>query len=94
MVTSQKERMLAGELYQADDPELQADLIQAEKRAKAFNGASADDPNRRALLAALVGNLGPDAWVRPPLRVDYGYNNTDAILVLKDILARVWKGQM
>ena len=28
------------------------------------------------------------------LRVDYGYNNTDAILVLKDILARVWKGQM
>lgn len=28
------------------------------------------------------------------LRVDYGYNHTDAILVLKDILARVWKGQM
>ncbi len=26
------------------------------------------------------------------LRVDYGYNNTDALLVLKDILARVWKG--
>lgn len=28
------------------------------------------------------------------LRVDYGYNNTDAMLVLKDILARVWKGEM
>lgn len=28
------------------------------------------------------------------LRVDYGYNHTDAMLVLKDILARVWKGQM
>ena len=28
------------------------------------------------------------------LRVDYGYNHTDALLVLKDILARVWKGQM
>ena len=28
------------------------------------------------------------------LRVDYGYNKTDALLVLKDILARVWKGQM
>lgn len=28
------------------------------------------------------------------LRVDYGYNETDALLVLKDILARVWKGQM
>ena len=28
------------------------------------------------------------------LRVDYGYNHTDALLVLKDILARVWKGQV
>ena len=28
------------------------------------------------------------------LRVDYGYSHTDALLVLKDILARVWKGQM
>lgn len=28
------------------------------------------------------------------LRVDYGYNHTDSMLVLKDILARVWKGQM
>ena len=28
------------------------------------------------------------------LRVDYGYNDTDALLVLKDILARVWKGQV
>ena len=28
------------------------------------------------------------------LRADYGYNHTDALLVLKDILARVWKGQM
>lgn len=28
------------------------------------------------------------------LRVDYGYNHTDSMLVLKDILARVWKGQI
>ena len=28
------------------------------------------------------------------LQVDYGYNSTDAVLVLKEILARVWKGQM
>lgn len=28
------------------------------------------------------------------LRMEYGYNNTDAVLVLKDILARVWKGQL
>ena len=28
------------------------------------------------------------------LRGEYGYNNIDALLVLKDILARVWEGQM
>ncbi len=28
------------------------------------------------------------------LRVEYGYDHTDALLVLKDILARVWKGQL
>lgn len=26
------------------------------------------------------------------LRAEYGYNETDALLVLKDILARTWKG--
>ena len=28
------------------------------------------------------------------LRVEYGYSHTDAVLVLKDILARVWKGEL
>ena len=28
------------------------------------------------------------------LRADYGYNETDALLVLKDILARVWQGRV
>lgn len=28
------------------------------------------------------------------LRVDYRYNRTDAMLVLKDILARVWKNEV
>ena len=28
------------------------------------------------------------------LRAEYGYSSTDALLVLKDILARVWKGEL
>ena len=28
------------------------------------------------------------------LHVDYGYSATDAVLVIKDILARVWKGEI
>ena len=28
------------------------------------------------------------------LRREYGYNDTDALLVLKDMLAKVWKGEL
>ncbi len=75
-MTDQKERMLAGELYQADDPEIQADLEIAEKRAEAFNNSPVDTDARLTALAALVGEVGKGAYVRPPLRVDYGYRIT------------------
>ena len=71
-MASQKERMLAGELYRAEDPELQADLIRAEKLAHRFNGMDPDDPARQETLAELLGGLGEDTWIRSPLRVDYG----------------------
>ena len=42
-----------------------------------------------------VGDYAPalgEMLTRP--QVEYGYNHTDAVLVLKDILARVWKGEL
>ncbi len=68
--------MLAGELYQADDPEIQADVLRAERLMERFNNAPADGPSRREALAELLGELGEDAVIRPPLRVDYGTNIT------------------
>src|SRR5699024_11642651 len=68
--------MLAGELYQADDPEIRADLESAEKRAEACNHSPVDTDARLTALAALVGEVGQGACVRPPLRVDYGYRIT------------------
>lgn len=42
-----------------------------------------------------IGDYAPQLWeMLTQLQVDYGYNSTDAVLVLKEILARVWKGQM
>lgn len=42
-----------------------------------------------------VGDYAPELGeMLTKLQVDYGYNRTDALLVLKDILARVWKGQV
>ncbi|MGY3679968.1 maltose O-acetyltransferase [Streptomyces sp. TE33382] len=73
-MTSQKEAMLAGELYLADDPELSADALRADVLTERFNASSAADPRaRRAALAELVGELGEGVEVRPPLRVDFGY---------------------
>ncbi|PRX99082.1 sugar O-acetyltransferase [Allonocardiopsis opalescens] len=72
-MASQKERMLAGELYIADDPEIAADALRGALLCEAFNATSAADPAaRRAALAELLGRLGEGAEVRPPLQVDYG----------------------
>lgn len=76
-MASQKERMLAGELYLADDPEIAADVLLAGQRAEAFNNSSVSDPEgRHQALTDLVGELGEGSEVRPPLRVDLGYRIT------------------
>ncbi|WP_129841500.1 sugar O-acetyltransferase [Streptomyces sp. RFCAC02] len=69
---SMKARMLAGEPYLADDPELAADAARGHRLARRFNATADDDPDRVAVLAELLGHLGEGAYVRPPLQVDYG----------------------
>ena len=72
-----KERMLRGELYIADDPELEADAARCVELLTAFNATGArDHDERRRLLTELLGGIGPDAVVRPPLQMDYGYRTT------------------
>ncbi|MGW4838490.1 sugar O-acetyltransferase [Streptomyces globisporus] len=74
---SQKEAMLSGELYLADDPELAAEALHAAVLSERYNATSAADPEaRRAVLAELLGEVGEGVEVRPPLRVDYGYRTT------------------
>jgi maltose O-acetyltransferase len=69
-----RERMLAGERYLADDPEIIADLDRAARLTERFNTSSAEDPEGRlAALRELLGSLGEEAWVRPPFHCDYGW---------------------
>ncbi|WP_091241492.1 sugar O-acetyltransferase [Micromonospora matsumotoense] len=73
-MTSMRERMLAGEPYIANDPEINADLDRAAQLTERFNRSPADDPQGRlAALRDLLGTVGEDAWVRPPLHCDYGW---------------------
>ncbi|MBS1892137.1 MAG: sugar O-acetyltransferase [Actinobacteria bacterium] len=68
-----RERMLAGDLYLVDDPELEAALARGTRLADEFNAlAPRDRSAARAVLTELVGGLGEEAWVRAPIYVDYG----------------------
>ena len=68
-----RERMLAGDLYIADDPELGAASTRALDLADAYNATTVrQGPLRRRLLEELLGSVGEGTEIRPPPYVDYG----------------------
>ena len=72
---SERERMLAGELYDAMDPELVAARTRARDLCQALNATREGDAEaRRAILAALFGKGGDSVWMQPPFWCDYGTN--------------------
>jgi maltose O-acetyltransferase len=69
---SMRERMLAGDLYIADD-ELAELHAQAVELVTAYNATGArEDDLRRELLGRLLGAVGEDTVIRPPFHVDFG----------------------
>lgn len=72
---SQRQRMLAGDPYLADDPELVGHSLRARRLMEKYNRSLVDDPDdRRRILVELLGTFGPDSTIRPPLYCDYGYH--------------------
>lgn len=70
---SNRERMLAGDLYVADDPDLEAASKRAIALAHRYGEVYATDQEAaRPILDELLGSIAPDAHIRPPLYVDYG----------------------
>ena len=68
-----RERMLAGDLYISDDPDNERESKRAVKLQSQYTAAYAEDPDgARPILADLLGSLGEDAHIKPPLYVDYG----------------------
>lgn len=74
---SNLERMLAGDLYIADDPEIAKRQRRAMRLALRYQAAYLEDAvGSRPILAELLGSVGEDVDLRPPLYVDYGSNIT------------------
>ena len=67
--------MLAGDLYDAGAPELQAELAANHRWLSRYNAALAEGPERwHALLKERLASVGDGAVVRPPFYCDYGFN--------------------
>jgi maltose O-acetyltransferase len=74
-VKSELEKMLAGEPYEALDPELVRRRTLARDLCWDFNATrETQQDERRALLTKLLASGGDTAWIQPPFFCDYGSN--------------------
>lgn len=72
---TEKEKMLAGEIYDCGDKELLDRWHEAKRIQKEYNEAvSTDNELLNKLLTELVGSKGKNVWIAAPFFVDYGEN--------------------
>lgn len=70
---TEKEKMIAGELYFSADPELVADRKYAREQMKLINEAT-DRDVRKQLLQETFAHSAGQLYIEPTIRFDYGYN--------------------
>ena len=72
---TEKEKMLAGQLYDCGDPELLAQWHKAKDLIRDYNltdSSNAQEKDR--ILTELLGGKGINLWITAPFFVDYGNN--------------------
>lgn len=72
-IRTEKQKMLAGEPYHANDPEIVADHLRAVAWMARYNRTTLPD-EREALLREGLAEVGAASVIRPPFHCDYGYN--------------------
>ena len=73
MTLSEKEKMLAGELYRSTGSELQAAMAEAQQHLRRLNAIPNEDFERRfVVLQALLGQIGNSTQIKSPFACDYG----------------------
>lgn len=72
---TEKQKMIAGMLYNANDPELMQERRNCRRLVRHYNQTTEEEPQeRRDLLRKLFGSSGEQLMVEPTFRCDYGYN--------------------
>lgn len=69
---TERELMLAGQMYDPSDEELVSQRVHARRQVRLFNGS--DDINRIDILKKLFGSTGITLNIEPTFRCDYGNN--------------------
>ena len=73
MSQSEKEKMLAGELYRSTDCELQAGMAEAQRHLRCLNAIPNEGSEQRfAVLRVLLGEIGSGTQIKSPFACDYG----------------------
>ncbi len=72
---TEREKMLAGELYDCGDPELLSRWHEAKDLVLQYNSVKSQDQEAKdRILERLLGGRGKNLWITPPFYVDYGNN--------------------
>jgi maltose O-acetyltransferase len=72
---TEKEKMLAGELYDPLDQELSDDRLRTRLLLKELNDSREDEVEERTrILQELFPHAQAGLWLQPPFYCDYGYN--------------------
>ena len=71
---TEKERMLAGELYNALDSQLTRERNHCRALCRRLNASSEEATEERRLILSELFGAPTDAWIQPPFYCDYGTN--------------------
>ena len=72
---SEKEKMLAGELYFASDAILTEERLRARRLSREYNSTTELELEKRLeILTDFLGSVTKETFIEPNFRCDYGYN--------------------
>jgi len=72
-IRTEKEKKLAGEVYNCLDPDLVAERQKAKELIRLYNMTEAM-PERQTILQQLLGQIGENSIIEPPFYCSYGQN--------------------
>lgn len=74
-MASEKEKMIAGELYLPGDPELVRERARNQELQRRYNKTTVSEQSeRQPILREWLGSYGEGCAIRTPFYADYGYN--------------------